>query len=213
MLAGVPLAWGSAWIAYQAVRVLGGIGASRRGSFPATGWCARDLTPGSGIRSTRRCSASSCGTGVSLTPLPVLLVAVGVYLLGTRLRTRSEERLLRRQFGDEYVRYVREVVGSRSVAGAYFSSLIEMFRNCTRRRARPDAVLLAAVVLERERPRAGMPGSSAFSITVLAVQHDRQPVALHGDLERVPLADGPVGLAASASRPARTSGGIFSSVR
>jgi protein-S-isoprenylcysteine O-methyltransferase Ste14 len=49
------------------------------------------------------------GTGVSLTPLPVLLVAVGVYLLGTRLRTRSEERLLRRQFGDEYVRYVREV--------------------------------------------------------------------------------------------------------
>jgi protein-S-isoprenylcysteine O-methyltransferase Ste14 len=49
------------------------------------------------------------GTCVSLTPLPVLLVAAGVYLLGTRLRTRSEERLLRRQFGEEYARYAREV--------------------------------------------------------------------------------------------------------
>jgi protein-S-isoprenylcysteine O-methyltransferase Ste14 len=106
---GVPLAWGSAWIAYQAVRVLG-----RHWSLEARLLPGHRLVregPYAWVRHPIYAAMLGLfvGTGVSLTPLPVLLVAVGVYLLGTRLRTRSEERLLRRQFGDEYVRYVREV--------------------------------------------------------------------------------------------------------
>ena len=106
---GVPLAWGSAWLVLSAVRLLGrhwslearllpGHRLVREGSYA---WVRHPIYSGM--------LGLFVGTGLSLTPLPVLLVAVGVYLLGTRLRTRSEERLLRRQFGEEYVRYAREV--------------------------------------------------------------------------------------------------------
>jgi len=106
---GVPLAWASAWIAFQAVRVLG-----RHWSLEARLLPGHRLVREGPYACVRHPIYSAMlglfvGTGVSLTPLPVLLVASGVYLLGTRLRTRSEERLLRRQFGDEYVRYAREV--------------------------------------------------------------------------------------------------------
>ena len=86
---GVPLAWGSAWIAFQAVRVLG-----RHWSLEARLLPGHRLVregPYAWVRHPIYAAMLGLfvGTGVSLTPLPVLLVAVGVYLLGTRLRTRS----------------------------------------------------------------------------------------------------------------------------
>ena len=106
---GVPLAWGSAWFALSAVRVLGRHWSLEARLLPGH----RLVRDGPYARVRHPIYAGMLGlfvgTGLSLTPLPVLLVSVGVYLLGTRLRTRSEERLLRRQFGEEYVRYSREV--------------------------------------------------------------------------------------------------------
>jgi protein-S-isoprenylcysteine O-methyltransferase Ste14 len=106
---GVPVAWASAWLALSAVRVLG-----RHWSLEARLLPGHRLVREGPYAWVRHPIYSGMlglfvGTGLSLTPIPVLLVAVGVYLLGTRLRTRSEERLLRRQFGEEYVRYAREV--------------------------------------------------------------------------------------------------------
>jgi protein-S-isoprenylcysteine O-methyltransferase Ste14 len=106
---GVPLAWGSAWLVLSALRLLG-----RHWSLEARLLPGHQLVREGPYAWVRHPIYSGMlglfvGTGLSLTPLPVLLVAVGVYLLGTRLRTRSEERLLRRQFGEEYVRYAREV--------------------------------------------------------------------------------------------------------
>jgi len=106
---GVPLALGSAWLVLSAVRLLG-----RHWSLEARLLPGHRLVRDGPYARVRHPIYSGMlglfiGTGLSLTPLPVLLVAVGVYLLGTRLRTRSEERLLRRQFGEEYVRYSREV--------------------------------------------------------------------------------------------------------
>jgi protein-S-isoprenylcysteine O-methyltransferase Ste14 len=106
---GVPLAWGSAWLVLSALRLLG-----RHWSLEARLLPGHQLVHEGPYAWVRHPIYSGLlglfvGTGLSLTPLPVLLVAVGVYLLGTRLRTRSEERLLRRQFGEEYVRYAREV--------------------------------------------------------------------------------------------------------
>jgi protein-S-isoprenylcysteine O-methyltransferase Ste14 len=106
---GVPLAWGSAWLVLSALRLLG-----RHWSLEARLLPGHQLVREGPYAWVRHPIYSGLlglfvGTGLSLTPLPVLLVAVGVYLLGTRLRTRSEERLLRRQFGEEYVRYAREV--------------------------------------------------------------------------------------------------------
>ena len=37
-----------------------------------------------------------------------LIAAVPVFLVGTLIRIREEERLLRDQFGDEYARYASE---------------------------------------------------------------------------------------------------------
>ena len=106
---GASLAWASAWLVLSAVRLLG-----RHWSLEARLLPGHRLVREGPYAWVRHPIYSGMlglfiGTGLSLTPLPVLLVAVGVYLLGTRLRTRSEERLLRRQFGEEYVRYAREV--------------------------------------------------------------------------------------------------------
>ena len=48
-------------------------------------------------------------TGVAMTGLAAIAVAVVVYVLGTRLRTGVEERLLRESFGAEYDAYARRV--------------------------------------------------------------------------------------------------------
>ncbi len=50
-----------------------------------------------------------CGMGLLVSPLPLFLPALAVYLIGTEIRVRTEERLLRSQFGDEFLRYQRRV--------------------------------------------------------------------------------------------------------
>ena len=45
------------------------------------------------------------GTGFVLTPLPVLIVSIVVFLLGTEIRVRIEDRLLASHFGDEFRKY------------------------------------------------------------------------------------------------------------
>jgi protein-S-isoprenylcysteine O-methyltransferase Ste14 len=105
----VALAWASVWVVIQSVRVLG-----REWSLEAR------LVPGH--RLVRQGPYSHVrhpiytgllgllvGTGLNLTAWPALVVAVALYLVGTRLRTRIEESLLSEAFGEEYARYAAEV--------------------------------------------------------------------------------------------------------
>ena len=48
-------------------------------------------------------------TGLSFTRLIVLMLAVAVFFVGTIIRVRSEEKLLREAFGAEYDAYRRRV--------------------------------------------------------------------------------------------------------
>ena len=49
------------------------------------------------------------GTGLVLTPLPLFLPAIFIFLLGTEIRVRIEDGLLASQFGDEFTAYKRKV--------------------------------------------------------------------------------------------------------
>jgi protein-S-isoprenylcysteine O-methyltransferase Ste14 len=44
-----------------------------------------------------------------VTPLPLFLVAIAVFLIGTEIRVRIEDRLLASQFGDRFEEYRRRV--------------------------------------------------------------------------------------------------------
>jgi protein-S-isoprenylcysteine O-methyltransferase Ste14 len=48
-------------------------------------------------------------TGLVLSRWPVILLSVALYLGGTAIRVRAEERLLRAQFGPEFDEYARRV--------------------------------------------------------------------------------------------------------
>ena len=48
-------------------------------------------------------------TGIAVSYWPALLVALVVFFLGTAIRIRSEERLLRETFGLEFETYARSV--------------------------------------------------------------------------------------------------------
>jgi protein-S-isoprenylcysteine O-methyltransferase Ste14 len=50
-----------------------------------------------------------CATGLLITPIPVLLLAVIVFILGTEIRVRAEEKLLASRFGDSFRDYQRAV--------------------------------------------------------------------------------------------------------
>jgi protein-S-isoprenylcysteine O-methyltransferase Ste14 len=50
-----------------------------------------------------------CGTGLVLTPWLPLLAAVAVFLIGTEIRVRAEERLLAARFGEKFHHYRRAV--------------------------------------------------------------------------------------------------------
>src|SRR5215472_8376052 len=50
-----------------------------------------------------------CGTGLMITPLPLLLLATAVFMLGTEIRVRIEDRLLASRFGDRFRQYQRRV--------------------------------------------------------------------------------------------------------
>ena len=49
------------------------------------------------------------GTGFMVTPLPMLLLATTVFMLGTEIRVRIEDRLLASRFGDRFREYQRSV--------------------------------------------------------------------------------------------------------
>jgi hypothetical protein len=99
----------SGWIGVAAVRTLGKDGATRRGSSRATASSRPGRTASCAIRSTRRCSAScSRRTSRSATGSG-LLVAGAVFVIGTTIRIRAEEKLLREAFGGEYADYASRV--------------------------------------------------------------------------------------------------------
>jgi len=50
-----------------------------------------------------------CGTGWLLTLLPMLLAAVIVFMVGTEIRVRIEDRLLGERFGEPFGQYQRRV--------------------------------------------------------------------------------------------------------
>ena len=50
-----------------------------------------------------------CGTGLMITRLPLLLMATTVFMLGTEIRVRIEDRLLASRFGDRFRPYQRSV--------------------------------------------------------------------------------------------------------
>jgi protein-S-isoprenylcysteine O-methyltransferase Ste14 len=50
-----------------------------------------------------------CGVGFMVTPLPLLLLAAAVFMLGTEIRVRIEDRLLASRFGDRFREYQRNV--------------------------------------------------------------------------------------------------------
>ena len=47
------------------------------------------------------------GTGFMVTPLPMLLLSVAVFMFGTQIRLRIEDRLLASRFGDKFDEYRR----------------------------------------------------------------------------------------------------------
>ena len=50
-----------------------------------------------------------CGTGFMVTPLPLLLLSVLVFAIGTEIRVRIEDRLLASHFGERFLDYERSV--------------------------------------------------------------------------------------------------------
>lgn len=49
------------------------------------------------------------GTGVLVTPLPLLIAAIIVFAAGTEIRVRIEDGLLACRFGDQFRDYQRHV--------------------------------------------------------------------------------------------------------
>lgn len=49
------------------------------------------------------------GTGFLFTPVPMLLIALLVFMIGTEIRVRIEDRLLASRFGAEFRKYQRSV--------------------------------------------------------------------------------------------------------
>jgi protein-S-isoprenylcysteine O-methyltransferase Ste14 len=106
---GAALAWGSVFLAAEAVRSLG-----NHWSLDARVLEGHRLVREGPYAVVRHPIYTALlgllvGTGANLTQWPALALAVLVYLAGTRLRTRAEEALLTRELGPEYARYAAEV--------------------------------------------------------------------------------------------------------
>ena len=50
-----------------------------------------------------------CATAVIITPWLLFLVSLVLFVAGTEIRVRTEEKLLASQFGDEFMDYKRAV--------------------------------------------------------------------------------------------------------
>jgi protein-S-isoprenylcysteine O-methyltransferase Ste14 len=48
-----------------------------------------------------------CAIGVVATPWPIFLAAIAVFVIGTEIRVRTEEKLLASHFGEEFTNYKR----------------------------------------------------------------------------------------------------------
>jgi protein-S-isoprenylcysteine O-methyltransferase Ste14 len=49
------------------------------------------------------------GTGALITPPPLFLAALVIFLVGTEIRVKAEDGLLASRFGDEFFRYRQSV--------------------------------------------------------------------------------------------------------
>jgi protein-S-isoprenylcysteine O-methyltransferase Ste14 len=50
-----------------------------------------------------------CATGWLVTPLPILLAAVIIFMIGTEIRVRIEDRLLAERFGERFFQYQHRI--------------------------------------------------------------------------------------------------------
>ena len=99
----------SVWLMAAAVRTLG-----RQWSLAAEIQTRHVLITGGPYAHTRHpiyvgMLGMLIGTALILTTLPRCVVAIAIYLAGTWIRVRQEERLLREAFGDEYDEYKKRV--------------------------------------------------------------------------------------------------------
>jgi protein-S-isoprenylcysteine O-methyltransferase Ste14 len=110
-LAGLTLviALGSVWLVNAAVRVLG-----KQWALAARLVEGHNLITEGPYRLVRNpiytgMFGMMLATGLAVTRWDALLLAIIVFLLGTYIRVRAEERLLRGQFGSEFDEYTRRV--------------------------------------------------------------------------------------------------------
>jgi len=107
----IALVVGSIWMVVAAVRTLG-----RQWSLTARVIEGHELMTAGPYRLVRHPIYSGMlgmlvATGIALTRWWWLPIGVAVYVAGTLIRTRAEERLLREQFGAAYEAYAARVSG------------------------------------------------------------------------------------------------------
>jgi protein-S-isoprenylcysteine O-methyltransferase Ste14 len=108
-LLAVALAVASAWMTFSAVRVLG-----KQWSLAARLVEGHNLITAGPYRIVRHPIYTSMlgmllATGLAVSRWPALVIAVVVFGIGTAIRVRIEERLLREAFPEEYAEYARRV--------------------------------------------------------------------------------------------------------
>jgi protein-S-isoprenylcysteine O-methyltransferase Ste14 len=107
----VALAIGSVWMANAAIRELG-----KQWSFQARLVEGHKLVTGGVYQIVRHpIYAAMLGkllaTGLVLSHWLVVLIALVIFLIGTKIRTSSEEKLLHDAFGQEYEEYAAKIPG------------------------------------------------------------------------------------------------------
>jgi protein-S-isoprenylcysteine O-methyltransferase Ste14 len=105
----VTIAFGSVWIVMSAVRVLG-----KEWSVTARVVEGHKLATGGPYRFMRHPIYTGMlgmlvATGLAISHWISLLVAIVIFFIGTIIRVRSEERLLRKEFGVQFENYARRV--------------------------------------------------------------------------------------------------------
>jgi len=105
----IPIAFGSIWIVMAAVKTLG-----KEWGVTARVVEGHQLATQGPYRFVRHPIYRSMlgmllGTGLAMSHWVAFFLGVLVYLIGTAVRIRSEERLLREKFGVEFEDYVSRV--------------------------------------------------------------------------------------------------------
>jgi protein-S-isoprenylcysteine O-methyltransferase Ste14 len=107
----VVLAAGSVWMANSAIRELG-----KQWSLQARLIEGHKLVTGGVYQIVRHPIYTAMlgkllATGIIISHWLVVLIAVAIFIIGTLIRTRSEEKLLRDAFGKEYEEWAARVPG------------------------------------------------------------------------------------------------------